>query len=93
MMGQMKATLTDDDGLKIETPQLLGEIFDDGSFRGHTKNPEVYRPIKIGDYGIWDAEDGGDNMIGVVHFPTGQMGLFKKEHFESYVSSFFGLLF
>lgn len=46
--------------------------------------------IAIGDYFLWefDAE-----QFGITHRVTGEGGVFKKDEFLPYVSSFFGLNF
>ena len=101
MMGQMKRHYleqADRDALQEaadkhwrENPPMLGEIFEDGQFRGGLSADFAPPPasIKIGDYLLWDS---GENFY-IVFVPTGQMGTFKKEHFESHVAAFFGLHF
>jgi hypothetical protein len=94
MMGKMKNVQIDMEALakfRSENPPRMGEVFDDGQFRGHLA-PDVAPPpvsIRIGDYLLWDS---GGNFY-IVFVPTGQMGTFKKEHFESHVPAFFGLHF
>ena len=94
-MGQMKNVQIDMEALsrfRSENPPMMGEIFDDGQFRGH-RAPDVAPPpasIRIGDYALWDGDDG---TFYILFEPTGQLGVFKKEHFVAHVSAFFGLQF
>lgn len=100
-MGQMKNIVIDKEALDElrkaadkhwqENPPMIGEVFDDGQFRGGLSRDFIPPPtsIQIGDYVLWDS---GENFY-IVFVPTGQMGTFKKEHFESHVAAFFGLHF
>lgn len=64
-------------------------ITNDGIKLTNVEHPKaVY--ISIGDYYLWDSED---DKFGITHRVTGETGLFKKDEFLPYVSSFFGLNF
>lgn len=95
MMGKMKNVQIDMEALakfRSENPPLFGEIFDDGQFRGH-RAPDVVPPpasIRMGDYALWDGDAG---TFYILFEPTGQIGAFRKEHFQSHVAAFFGLHF
>jgi hypothetical protein len=102
MMGQMKrhyleqadrdAVQEEADKHWRENPPMTGEIFDDGQFRGN-RAPDVGPPpasIRIGDYALWE---GDDITLYILFEPTGQIGAFRKEHFQSHVAAFFGLHF
>ena len=75
-----------------KNPPMLGEVFEDGQFRGH-RTMDVAPPpasIQIGDYALWDGDDG---TFYILFEPTGEIGAFKKEEFVAHVSAFFGLHF
>ena len=101
-MGQMKNMVINKEALDElreaadkhwrENPPVLGEIFDDGQFRGH-RTMDVAPPpasIQIGDYALWDGDDG---TFYILFEPTGEIGAFKKEEFVAHVAAFFGLHF
>jgi len=46
--------------------------------------------IVVGDYILWEFDDG---KLAITHRVTGEVGVFEKEDFLPYVSSFFGLNF
>ncbi len=46
--------------------------------------------IHIGDYMLWHFDD---IRFGITHKVTGESGVFQKDEFLPYVSSFFGLNF
>ena len=46
--------------------------------------------IRIGDYMVWNFDD---VQFGITHAVTGEAGVFRKDDFLPYVSSFFGLNF
>jgi hypothetical protein len=72
-------------------PQMFGEVFEDGQFRGHYKIDDVPRhAMVIGDYLLWPL-DGEE--FGMGYRPTGEMGIFKVADFEPYLKAFFGLNF
>jgi len=75
-----------------ENPPMLGEVFEDGQFRGGLSRDFARPPasIKIGDYVLWDNDD---DMFYILFEPTGELGAFKKEEFAAHVSAFFGLHF
>ncbi len=50
------------------------------------KNPVIH----IGDYMLWHFDD---IRFGITHIITGESGVFEKDEFLPYVSSFFGLNF
>ncbi len=50
------------------------------------KNPVIH----IGDYLLWHFDD---TKFGITHRVTGESGVFEKDEFVPYVSSFFGLNF
>ena len=94
-MGQMKNIVIDKEALdawRANHPPMIGEVFDDGQFRGHRVRDIAPPPasIRIGDYALWD---GDDLTIYILFEPTGEIGAFKKEEFASHVSAFFGLHF
>ena len=101
-MGQMKRYYLEEmdkdalDALQeaawIKNPPMLGEVFEDGQFRGHHARDVVppSESIQIGDYALWDGNDG---TFYILFEPTGEIGAFKKEEFASHVSAFFGLRF
>ena len=73
-------------------PQMFGEVFADGQFRGHYKIDDVPRhAMVIGDYLIWVLDD--PEEFGMGYRPTGEMGIFKTADFEPYLKAFFGLNF
>ena len=101
-MGQMKNIVIDKEALDElqeaadkhwrENPPMLGEIFEDGQFRGHRTRDIAPPPasIQIGDYALWDGDDG---TFYILFEPTGEIGAFKKEEFVAHVKAFFGLHF
>jgi hypothetical protein len=84
-MGRVKETL-------LENNPMIGEIFEDGQFRGHRAVDVAPPPasIEIGDYALWD---GDDDTFYILFIPTGEIGAFRKEEFEAHVKAFFGLHF
>ena len=87
-MGQMKRHYLK----QADREALFGEVFDDGEFRGYSMDADaVQGGMRIGDYILVD-DQGGDTFT-ILFKPTGEMGVFKKEHFESHVAAFFGLHF
>ena len=102
MMGQMKRHYleqADRDALQEaadkhwrENPPVLGEIFDDGQFRWHSRDVDAIQGgMRIGDYILVDDE--GRDTFTILFKPTGEMGVFKKEDFVAHVAAFFGLHF
>lgn len=91
-MGQMKNIVIDMEEMKISEVPMLGEVFEDGQFRGHLTRGHLTRDeaLQIGDYVLWDGDDG---TFYILFEPTGEMGAFKKEDFVAHVSAFFGLHF
>ena len=75
-----------------KNPPMLGEILDDGQFRGHRAGDVAPPPasIHIGEYALWDGDDG---TFYILFEPTGEIGAFRKEHFAAHVKAFFGLHF
>lgn len=76
-----------------KTIPVIGEVFEDGQFRGNTRGfvPEVTIEdgIKIGRYTLLDC----DKDTFYIFLDTGEVGAFKKSDFESHVAAFFGLNF
>ena len=73
---------------------IMGEVFDDGQFRGHTHrlpSPEVTIEdgINIGRYTLLDC----DKDTFYIFIDTGEVGVFKKSDFEAHIAAFFGLNF
>jgi hypothetical protein len=56
---------------------------------GEIKEPNTVT-LEIGNYMLWDIDV---DKFGITHRVTGEAGVFKKEDFLPYVSSFFGLNF
>jgi len=48
--------------------------------------------IRVGDYILWPV-NADNTKFGITCMRTGESGVFKKEDFLPYVSSFFGLNF
>jgi hypothetical protein len=46
--------------------------------------------IRIGEYMVWNFDE---RKFGITHIITGESGVFEKDEFLPYVSSFFGLNF
>lgn len=73
-------------------PPVVGEVFDDGQFRGHgIAVPDVHleNGIKVGRYTLMDSDE--DTFY--IFFDTGEVGAFLKSDFESHIAAFFGLNF
>lgn len=95
MMGQMKNIVIDKEALdawRANHPPMVGEVFDDGQFRGGLSRDFAQPPvsIKIGDYVLWGNDD---DTFYILFEPTGELGAFKKEDFVAHVAAFFGLHF
>jgi hypothetical protein len=94
-MGKVKNLLERETHMASETatsPQIFGEVFDDGQMRGHygVDTIPMGKGIVFGDYVIWDA---GDNQFGIGYRETGEMGIFNKADFEAHIEAFYGLNF
>jgi hypothetical protein len=71
---------------------MIGEVFDDGEFRGQYKIDDVPKnAMVIGDYLLWACNS--KEEIGIGYRVTGEMGIFKVADFEPYMKAFFGLNF
>lgn len=77
---------------------MIGEVFEDGQFRGSAgkvelpHNTERRLGMHIGNYMLWDLPTEPD-LLGVAYIPTGEMGIFKKKDIEPHLAAFFGLNF
>ena len=86
-MSRMKDTWADARGIFGSVPVNVAGSAVGGSF---TLVPIPHANIVVGDYMLWKA---GDGEVGIGYQPTGEMGVFKSEDFESYIKAFFGLNF